>query len=108
MSYGSLWQRWSRGVTWSWINERYRAHVPDDLGATVMTIESRDRFHAKQGRSTARVVLRRADKPLAVYLKRHFRLPLLSSVAALVNPGGRHSPAAAEWTHLERARVTRH
>ena len=104
MSYGSLWQRWSRGVSWNWVNERYRAHVPDDLGTTVMTIESRDRFHAKQGRSTARVVLTRADKPLAVYLKRHFRLPLLSSVAALVHPGGRHSPAAAEWMHLERAR----
>ena len=40
-----------------------------------MTLESRDRFHAKQGRSTARVVLKRADRPLAVYLKRHFQLP---------------------------------
>ena len=34
VSYGSLWQRWSRGVSWTWINERYRARVPDDLAAT--------------------------------------------------------------------------
>ena len=105
MSYGSLWQRWSRGVSWTWINERYRARVPDDLGANIMTLESRDRFHAKQGRSTARVVLVRADRPLAVYLKRHFRLPWPARLAALVDPDGKHSPAAAEWAHLERARA---
>ncbi len=105
VSYGSLWQRWSRGVSWTWINERYRARVPDDLAATVMTLESRDRFHAKQGRSTARVVLVRTDRPLAVYLKRHFRLPWPARLAALVDPAGKHSPAAAEWAHLERARA---
>jgi heptose I phosphotransferase len=105
VSYGSLWQRWSRGVSWTWINERYRAHLPDDLGAHVMTLESQDRFHAKQGRSTARVVLVRADKPLAVYLKRHFQLPWPARLAALVDPNGKHSPAAAEWAHLERARA---
>jgi heptose I phosphotransferase len=105
VSYGSLWQRWSRGVSWTWINDRYRAHLPEDLGANVMTLESRDRFHAKQGRSTARVVLVRADRPLAVYLKRHFRLPWPARLAAFVDPGGKHSPAAAEWAHLERARA---
>ena len=105
VSYGSLWQRWSRGVSWTWINEQYRARLPDDLGANVMTLESRDRFHAKQGRSTARVVLDRADRPLAVYLKRHFRLPWPARLAALVDPAGKHSPAAAEWAHLERARA---
>ena len=105
MSYGTLWQRWVRGVSWTWINERYRARVPDDLAATVMTLESQDRFHAKQGRSTARVVLIRADPPLAVYLKRHFRLPWPARVAALVDPAGKHSPAAAEWDHLEQARA---
>ena len=60
MSYGSLWKRWVHGVNWTWINENYRAFLPDDLAATVMSLESRDRFHAKQGRSTARVVLHQA------------------------------------------------
>jgi heptose I phosphotransferase len=105
VSYGSLWQRWFQGVSWTWINERYRARLPDDLGANVMTLESQDRFHAKQGRSTARVVLVRADRPLVVYLKRHFRLSWPARLAALVDPNGKHSPAAAEWAHLERARA---
>jgi heptose I phosphotransferase len=105
VSYGSLWQRWSRGVSWTWINDQYRARLPEDLSENVMTLDSPDRFHAKQGRSTARVVLHRADKPLAVYLKRHFRLPLIARLRALFDPGGKHSPAAAEWSHLERARA---
>jgi heptose I phosphotransferase len=105
VSYGSLWQRWSSGIGWAWINEHYRARLPEDLISQVMTLESRDRFHAKQGRSTARVVLMRAGRPLAVYLKRHFRLPWPARLAALLDPGGRHSPAAAEWAHLERARA---
>jgi heptose I phosphotransferase len=104
VSYGSFWQRWSRGVSWTWINEQYRARLPEDLSENVMTLDSPDRFHAKQGRSTARVVLLRADKPLAVYLKRHFRLPLVARLRALFDPGGKHTPAAAEWSHLERAR----
>ena len=105
MSYGSFWQRWSNGVSWTWINEQYRARLPEDLSDNVMTLDSPDRFHAKQGRSTARVVLKRADKPLAVYLKRHFRLPVFARLGALFDPGGKHSPAAAEWSHLERARA---
>jgi heptose I phosphotransferase len=105
VSYGSLWQRWSSGVSWTWINEQYRARLPADLGANVMTLESRDRFHSKQGRSTARLLLVGADRPLAVYLKRHFLLPWPARLAALVDPGGKHSPAAAEWAHLERARA---
>ncbi len=105
MSYGSLWQRWSRGVSWTWINEQYRARLPDDLGANVMTLESRDRFHAKQGRSTARVVLDRADRAAGGLSQAAFPAPLAARLAALVDPGGKHSPAAAEWAHLERART---
>lgn len=105
MSYGSLWQRWARGVSWTWINEAYRARVPEDLAWTAMSLESRDRFHAKQGRSTARVVLEKGNRPLVVYLKRHFRLPWSARLAALVDPSGRYSPAAAEWSQLERVRA---
>ncbi len=104
MSYGSLKTRWVHGVNWTWINDNYRAQLPADLAATVMGLESRDRFHAKQGRSTARVVLHESGRPLPVYLKRHFRLPWTARVAALLNPAGRHSAAAAEWKHLEHAR----
>ena len=89
MSYGSLWQRWSRGVSWTWINEQYRARLPDDLDASVMTLDSRDRFHAKQGPldGAAWSLRQRTDRPLSVYLKRHFRLPWSARLAALVDPG---------------------
>jgi len=105
VSYGSLKKRWLHGVDWTWINENYRARLPEDLAATVMSLDSLDRFHVKQGRSTARVVLHEADHPLPVYLKRHFELPWPARLAALFDPAGRHSPAAAEWGHLARVRT---
>lgn len=126
MSHGSLWQRWARGARWIWVNERYRGRLPEDFAVHVMSLHAPDRLHAKQGRSTARVAFRaggagepgrapvgaegpagrtQAPRPLAVYLKRHFRLPWATRWAALLHPAGRYSPAAAEWTHLERARA---
>ena len=105
MSHASFWDRLVRGTRWTWLAEPYRAALPADLEATVMGLESRDRLHAKQGRSTARVHFHTGEGPLAVYLKRHYRLPWRSRLAALVHPGGRHSPAKAEWANLERARA---
>jgi heptose I phosphotransferase len=114
LNYGSLWERWVRGVSWTWINEPYRGWLPDDLDRTVMSLSTPDRLHRKQGRTTARVVFPGAaatgeprpgpDRPLAIYLKRHEHLPWVSRWAALFHPGGRYSPGAAEWAHLERAR----
>jgi heptose I phosphotransferase len=104
-SAGSLWHRLLRGSRWTWIDERFRAALPADLDARVMSLESRDRYHAKQGRSTARVVFHAPSGPLPVYLKRHYRLPWLKRLAALIDPAGGHSPGAAEWHHLERVRA---
>lgn len=103
-AHGSLWDRLVRGTRWVWLAERYRPALPADLDAKVMTIQSTDRLHAKQGRSTARVRFDSPSGPLTVYLKRHMQLPWSARVAALVLPRGRHTPAAAEWAHLERAR----
>jgi heptose I phosphotransferase len=105
MSHGPFFERLLRGTRWTWRSDRYREALPSDLDATVMAIETADRFHAKQGRSTARYVFQTRSGPLPVYLKRHYVLPWRSRLGALVNPGGRHSPAAAEWGHLERARA---
>jgi len=110
MSMGTLWDRLVRGARWSWINDHHRPNLPVDFDSTVMTIESRDRLHAKQGRSTARVIFHAPEgkggqRPLSVYLKRHFRLSWSERLAALVHPKGRHSPGAAEWSHLERVRA---
>jgi heptose I phosphotransferase len=105
MSHGSFWGRLSRGTRWAWVSGRHRDRLPPDLDAIVMDLESGDRHHAKQGRSTCRV---RFDSPggsISVYLKRHDRLPWHTRLAALINPRGQHSPGAAERAHLERART---
>ncbi len=104
---GNLVTRLIRGSRMSWRAERHAATLPADLDAAVMALEGGDRFHRKQGRSTARVRFDAApgDRPLSVYLKRHYRLPAWDRVRALVHPAGRYSPAAAEWAHLERARA---
>ena len=104
LAYGSFWKRLLRGTRWSWRHSAYSEALPRDLDDTVMAIESRDRFHAKQGRSTARVVFHGPGGPVPVYLKRHFRLPWTARVAALIHPGGHHTPGSAEFAHLERAR----
>lgn len=101
---GTLWDRLVRGTRWTWLDDRFRAAVPADLADTVMTLESGDRYHAKQGRSTARLVFHGPAGPLPVYLKRHDRLPWPMRVAALIHPTGRHTPGAAEFAHLSRAR----
>jgi heptose I phosphotransferase len=104
MNHGTLAERLVRGTRWIWLAEEYRAALPADLGETVMALETKDRFHAKQGRSTARVRFDSPWGPLSVYLKRHFELPWSARLSALLHPSGKHSPAAAEWAHLERAR----
>lgn len=110
MSMGTFWGRLVRGARWSWINDRHRSDLPADFDSTVMSIESRDRLHAKQGRSTARVIFHAPEgkggrRPLSVYLKRHFQLSWVERLSALLDPKGRHSPGAAEWSHLERVRA---
>ena len=100
-----FWQRLLKGSRWTWLDDRYREALPANLGETVMALESRDRLHAKQGRSTARVVFHGPGGSVPVYLKRHFQLPWTSRLAALFHPRGRHTPGAAEFAHLNRART---
>ena len=104
MNHGRLVDRLRRGTRWAWVSDDYRAALPGDLDDRVMHLESSDRLHAKQGRSTARVRFDSSYGELSVYLKRHYRLPWTARLAALLHPGGRHSPASAEWAHLQEAR----
>ncbi|WP_422926541.1 lipopolysaccharide kinase InaA family protein [Singulisphaera sp. PoT] len=105
MTHGSFWARLLKGTSWIWMADRHREALPEGLREQVMSIESRDRYHAKQGRSTARVVFHSGEGDLTVYLKRHFELPWKARLAAIVHPKGRHTPASAEWAHLERVRA---
>ena len=53
----TLWARLVRGSRWSWISQAHANQLPPDLDRSVMDLESADRLHAKQGRSTARIRL---------------------------------------------------
>jgi heptose I phosphotransferase len=71
----------------------------------IMDVAVTDRFHAKQGRSTGRWVLTAGGERLAVYLKRHYRLPWWRGLLAALWPDGDWSPALQEYEHLEWARA---
>ena len=104
MNRGRFLDRLLRGTRWAWLDERHRAALPANLAESAMAIDSTDRFHAKQGRTTARVRFDAPGGPLSVYLKRHDGLPWSSRLAALIHPSGHHTPATTEWRHLEAAR----
>ncbi|HEX4592255.1 MAG TPA: lipopolysaccharide kinase InaA family protein [Gemmataceae bacterium] len=95
----TIWHRLVRGV---W-RVRQRPDWADFAGPgwldRIMQVAVTDRFHAKQGRSIGRWALTEGGRRLVVYLKRHYRLPWLSGLLALLLPG-RWSPAGQEWDHL--------
>ncbi len=101
---GKLWNRLRSGARWAWISETHRDRLPEDLDRSVMALQSSDRLHQKQGRSTCRVRFDGPNGPLSVYLKRHYQLPWSRRLAALFHPSGYHSDAGAEWRHLRFAR----
>lgn len=104
MRHGSLVDRVVKGSRWVWTSADYRAALPADLDESVLGIDSSDRHHAKQGRSTSRVRFDSPWGPLTVYLKKHLELPWKDRLAAMIFPEGRHTPGSAEWSHLEKAR----
>jgi hypothetical protein len=72
-----------------------------DWAERILQTRLTDDFHAKQGRSTGRLVLENAGKTLAVYLKRHYRLPWWQGLLATLWPGGDWSPALQEYRRLQ-------
>jgi heptose I phosphotransferase len=104
MTGDTFWQRLCRGV--------WRTHSRPDweqaLGAgwsgRVMQTDVTDDFHAKQGRSTGRLIRPAVGRQLAVYLKRHYRLPWWRGLLATLWPGRGWSPAVEEYHHLQWAR----
>lgn len=68
----------------------------------IMTERITDKLHEKQGRSIARWTLQKSDgSRLAIFLKRHYRLPWWQGVMARLLPGRAWSPGLQEWEHLQ-------
>lgn len=66
---------------------------------TIMDWNITDDFHAKQGRSTGRLVM--DEGKLVVYLKRHWQLPWWHRLLAYLSPNRNWTPAAQEWRNLQ-------
>jgi heptose I phosphotransferase len=99
-----LWQRLTRGERWLYARPDWEEFAGAGWAEHIMRADVTDNFHAKQGRSTGRWVLEAADRRLAVYLKRHYRLPFWTGWLATLWPRGDWSPAMQEYRHLEWAR----
>jgi Lipopolysaccharide kinase (Kdo/WaaP) family len=100
----SLWHRLSRGTRHLWQRPDWPAFAGPDWPERIMATAVTDRFHAKQGRSIGRWVLLAGGQRLAVYLKRHYRLPRWQGLLAVLWPQHGWSPALQEFQHLEWAR----
>jgi hypothetical protein len=101
MSWGTFWQRWTCGVRRLYERGDWTDLAGPSWAEDILSRAVTDRFHAKQGRSTGRLILQRGERRLAVYLKRHYRLPWWHGLLAAVWPGGDWSPGMAELRHLE-------
>ncbi|MBM4069565.1 MAG: lipopolysaccharide kinase [Planctomycetes bacterium] len=96
----SPWRRLTHGWRRIFARPDWRFLLGDNWAERVMQVEVTDQFHAKQGRSTGRLVVERDGQRLAVYLKRHYRLPRWAGWLASLWPGNGWSPAWQECRHL--------
>jgi heptose I phosphotransferase len=100
----TIWKRLFRGTRRLRERPDWARFAGRDWPEQIMDAAVTDRFHAKQGRSTGRWILRGDAGHLAVYLKRHYRLPWWRGLLAALWPDAGWSPALQEWEHLEWAR----
>jgi Lipopolysaccharide kinase (Kdo/WaaP) family len=101
----SFWQRLVGQVRRLRSRSDWATFAGQDWPEQIMQTAVTDRFHAKQGRSTGRWILHADGRRLAVYLKRHYRLPRWRGLLAAMWPDAGWSPAIQEWDHLEWARA---
>jgi heptose I phosphotransferase len=100
----TFWQRLSRGVRRLYQRPDWVELLGVERARQVMGLPVTDRFHAKQGRSTGRLILEGNGQRLVVYLKRHYRLGWWRGLLATLWPDAGWSPALEEYAHLAWAR----
>ena len=103
---GHLFNRITNGCRWVWLNPDYEDFTHDWTAENCMAMESRDRFHAKQGRTTSRIRLDHADGGLVhAYLTKFQKLHWQERLIAILTKAGTSTPGPVEWRHLEAARA---
>jgi heptose I phosphotransferase len=100
----TFWRRLLHGVRRVHASPEMAQVAGPNWADRIMDVAVTDRLHVKQGRSIGRLVLTSEGRSLAVYLKRHYRLPRRHGLLALISPGAGRSPALQEWQHLRWAR----
>jgi lipopolysaccharide kinase (Kdo/WaaP) family protein len=101
---GGWWQRLLHGVNRLCARADWNDFAGSDWPERIMHQGVTDDFHAKQGRSTGRILFESAGKQLAVYLKRHYKLPRWHGLLATLWPWADWSPGMQERANLEWAR----
>jgi heptose I phosphotransferase len=101
----SLWRRLVGGVRRLRQRADWEGFAGPGWADRIMTAAVTDRFHAKQGRSTGRLILHAGSGRLAIYLKRHYHLPRWRGLLAALWPDRGWSPALQEFRHLAWARA---
>lgn len=105
-AFRNLKNRLTHGCRWVWLNPAYEQFTHEWSADDCMALESRDRFHAKQGRSTARVRLdAQSGNHVHAYVKKFHQLSWQERLLAILTPAGRSTPGPVEWHHLEAARA---
>jgi heptose I phosphotransferase len=106
LSWSRMRARLAGGARWVWVNPDFEDFARDRSADDFMAIESRDRHHAKQGRSTARVRFDSSEgSTLFAYLKKFERLSWQERLKAHLFGHGWATPGPLEWRHLEQARA---
>jgi heptose I phosphotransferase len=96
----SLWRRLLHGAKRSVARTDWETFAGAGWLDRIMHVAATDDFHEKQGRSTGRLVLHGGGRQLAVYLKRHYRLPRWRGLFAALWPSCNWSPALQERSRL--------
>jgi Lipopolysaccharide kinase (Kdo/WaaP) family len=104
MSRDGFWQRLCRGARRVRGRPDWEQALGSDWPERIMHLEVTDHYHAKQGRSTGRLILSRGGGRLSVYLKRHYRMSWWRGVLATLWPRRAWSPALQEYNRLQWAR----
>jgi heptose I phosphotransferase len=95
-----IWQRLAKGCRRTWQHSDWARVIASDWPERILSVDVTDRFHAKQGRSTGRWIVENARGRIAVYLKRHYRLPWWQGALAAVFPAWGWTPAEQERRRL--------